>query len=132
MSEYIVIDEAGAIPFPSDVPLDVAAIIGCAVVTGIGAVVNTARVAAASSAAVIGCGGVALSAIQGCKLAGCYPIIAVDVMPSKLEFARRMSATETVNARETQVVKALCALTNGGPDYVFDTVGSQSRSRKRY
>ena len=110
------IDEAGAIPFPSDVPFDVAAIIGYAVVTGIGAVVNTARVAAASSAAVIGCGVVALSAIQGCKLAGCYPIIAVDVMPSKLEFARCMGATETVNASETQVVKALCALTHGSPD----------------
>ena len=109
-------DEAGAIPFPSDVPFDVASIIGCAVVTGINAVVNTVCVTAASSPAVIGCGGGALSAIQGCKLAGCYPIVTVDVMPSKLGFVRRMGATETMNASETQVVKALCALTHGSPD----------------
>ncbi|MBI4789046.1 MAG: Zn-dependent alcohol dehydrogenase [Chloroflexi bacterium] len=124
MSEYIVIDESGAIPFPPDVPFDVAAIVGCAVVTGVGAVINTARAVAGSSAAVIGCGGVGLSAIQGCRLAGCYPIIAVDVMESKLEFARQMGATETVNAKNEDAVRALRARTKGGPDYVFDTVGS--------
>jgi S-(hydroxymethyl)glutathione dehydrogenase/alcohol dehydrogenase len=124
MSEFIVVDEASAIPFPPDVPFDVAAITGCAVATGVGAVINTARVSAGSSAAVIGCGGVGLSAIQGCRLAGCYPIIAVDTLGSKLEFARQMGATEMVNASQTQVVKALRALTGGGPDYVFDTVGS--------
>lgn len=124
MSERIVIDQASAIPFPADVPFEVAAIIGCAVATGVGAVINTARVTAGSSAAVIGCGGVGLSAILGCQLAGCHPIIAVDVLDSKLEFARRMGATETVNARNTDVVKALRALTRSGPDYVFDTVGS--------
>ncbi|HEX9076053.1 MAG TPA: alcohol dehydrogenase catalytic domain-containing protein, partial [Anaerolineae bacterium] len=89
MSEYIVVDEASAIPFPPDVPFDVAAITGCAVATGVGAVIHTARVKAGSSAAVIGCGGVGLSAIQGCRLAGCYPIIAVDTLESKLEFARQ-------------------------------------------
>lgn len=124
MSEHIVIDEASAIPFPPDVPFDVAAIVGCAVATGVGAVIHTARVTAGSSAAVIGCGGVGLSAIQGCRLAGCYPIIAVDTVESKLEFARQMGATETVNASQAQVVKALRSLTGGGPDYVFDTVGS--------
>ena len=124
MSEYIVIDQAGAIPFPDDVPFEVAAIIGCAVVTGVGAVINTARVQAGSSAAVIGCGGVGLSAIQGCKLAGCHPIIAVDVLDSKLEFARQLGATETVNAKQVDAVKALRALTRVGPDYVFDTVGA--------
>ena len=124
MSEYSVIDQAGAIPFPSDVPFEVAAIIGCAVVTGVGAVINTARAHAGSSAAVIGCGGVGLSAIQGCKLAGCHPIIAVDVMESKLEFARQLGATETVNAKQVDAVKTLRALTRVGPDYVFDTVGA--------
>ncbi|HEX7594238.1 MAG TPA: zinc-binding dehydrogenase, partial [Anaerolineae bacterium] len=77
-----------------------------------------------SSAAVIGCGGVGLSAILGCQLAGCYPIIAVDVLDSKLEFARRMGATETVNAKQVDAVKALRALTRVGPDYAFDAVGS--------
>ena len=124
MSEYIVIDESGAIPFPPDVPFDVAAIIGCAVITGIGAVINTACAPAGSSAAVIGCGGVGLSAIQGCKLAGCYPIIAVDVVESKLDFARQMGATETVNGKKEDVVRGLRSRTNGGPDYVFDTVGA--------
>lgn len=124
MSEHIVINDASAIPMPEDVPLEVAAVIGCAVATGVGAVINTAHVPAGSSTAIIGCGGVGLSAIQGCRLAGCHPIIAVDVMDSKLAFARQMGATETVNARETEVVPALRELTRNGPGYVFDSVGS--------
>jgi Zn-dependent alcohol dehydrogenase len=124
MSEYIVIDQASAIAFPMDVPFDVAAIIGCAVATGVGAVVNTARVAAGSSAAVIGCGGVGLSAILGCKLAGCDPIIAVDVIASRLELASKLGATETIDAKKEDVVQRLRALTGDGPDYVFDSVGS--------
>jgi Zn-dependent alcohol dehydrogenase len=124
MSEYIVIDQASAIPFPHDVPFDIAAITGCAVATGVGAVLNTARVAAGSSAAVIGCGGIGLSAILGCKLAGCNPIIAVDVFAGKLELAWKLGATEMVNAKQEDVVKRLRTLTDGGPDYVFDSVGS--------
>ena len=124
MSDHVVIDQASAIPFPADVPFEVAAIIGCAVITGVGAVINTARVKAGSSAAVIGCGGVGLSAIQGCRLAGCHPIIAVDTADSKLEFARRMGATEAINAKQVDVVRTLRVSTRGGPDYVFDTVGA--------
>ena len=124
MAEYAVIDEAGAIPLPADVPFEVGALIGCAVATGTGAVIHTAQAEPGSSAAVIGCGGVGLSTIMGAKLAGCNPIIAVDVMESKLAFARQMGATHTVNARETDAVEALRALTRGGPDYVFDSVGA--------
>lgn len=124
MAEYSVISEASAIPIPDDVPFEVAAIIGCAGATGVGAVINTARVQAGSSAAVIGCGGIGLCAIQGCKLAGCHPIIAVDVLDRKLDFARQMGATETVNAREVDPVERLRELTYNGPDYVFDSVGS--------
>jgi Zn-dependent alcohol dehydrogenase len=124
MAEYAVLDQAGVIPFPPDVPFDVAAITGCAVATGVGAVMNTAQVVAGSSAAVIGCGGVGLAALQGCLLAGCYPIVAVDVVPGKLEFAKKMGATDVVNAKETNPIKALRSLTHGGPDYVVDTVGS--------
>ncbi len=124
MSEYSVIDQASAIPFPDDVPFDVAAITGCAVATGVGAVIHTARAPAGSSAAVIGCGGVGLSMLLGCRLAGCHPIIAVDVLDRKLEFARRLGATATINARQNDVVSALRALTRGGPEYVFDSVGA--------
>ena len=124
MSEYIVIDQASAIPFPNDVPFEVAAITGCAVATGVGAVVNTAHIEPGSSAAVIGCGGVGLSAILGCKLAGCYPILAVDVLESKLDFARQLGATETANPLQCDVVSTVHSFTRGGPDYVFDTVGS--------
>ncbi|MEZ4860321.1 MAG: Zn-dependent alcohol dehydrogenase [Caldilineaceae bacterium] len=124
MAEYAVVDEASAIKLPEDVPFAVASIIGCAVLTGTGAVLNTAQVPAGSSAAVIGCGGVGLSAIMGCRLAGCYPIIAVDVMESKFDFARELGATHTINARSTDAIAALRELTAGGPDYVFDSVGA--------
>ena len=124
MAEYAVIDEAGVVPVPADVPFEVAAVIGCAVATGVGAVINTARAKPGLPAAVIGCGGIGLSAIQGCKLAGLNPIIAVDVMESKLAFARLMGATHTVNAAEEDAVKALRSWTGGGPEYVFDSVGS--------
>lgn len=124
LAEYAVIDEASAIPLPDDVPFEVGAIIGCAVATGVGAVINTARAQAGRSAAVIGCGGVGLSALLGCKLAGCYPIIAVDVRDSKLDFARRLGATQTINARDGDVVAAIRAHTRIGADYVFDSVGS--------
>jgi len=124
MAEYAVVDQASAIKLPDDVPFDVASIIGCAVLTGTGAVLNTAQVTAGSSAAVIGCGGVGLSAIMGARLAGCYPIIAVDVLESKFGFARELGATHTINARETDAVTALRELTGGGPDYIFDSVGA--------
>jgi Zn-dependent alcohol dehydrogenase len=106
------------------VPFEIAAITGCAVATGVGAVLNTAQARAGYPAAVIGCGGVGLSAIQGCVLAGCHPIVAVDVMESKLAFAREMGATHTIQAMEQDVVSTLQALTGGGPEYVFDSVGS--------
>lgn len=124
MAEYAVIQEASAIPFPEDVPFEVAAIIGCAVATGVGAVINTAQAKPGRAAAVIGCGGIGLSALQGCRLAGCQPIIAIDVMDSKLAFARSLGATETINAAQTDAVEALRELTHGGPEYIFDSVGS--------
>jgi len=124
MSEFIVIDQASAIPIPNDVPFDVAAIIGCAVATGVGAVINTARATAGSSAAIIGCGGIGLSAIQGCRLAGCHPIVAIDVINEKLEFAKNSGATHTINAAEEKVIKALYQIIPNRPDYVIDSVGS--------
>ncbi|RME65228.1 MAG: Zn-dependent alcohol dehydrogenase, partial [Caldilineae bacterium] len=124
MAEYAVVPEDGAIPLLDGVPFDVGAIIGCAVITGVGAVLNTAKVKEGSTAAVIGCGGIGLSAIQGCVVAGCTDIIAVDVLDEKLAFARELGATDTINATKEDPVKALKERTNGGPNYVFDSVGS--------
>ena len=124
MAEYAVIDEASAIPFPEDVPFEVAAVTGCAVATGVGAVINTAQARAGLPAAVIGCGGIGLSAVQGCKLAGLNPIVAVDVMQSKLDFAKQLGATHVINSTEADAVETLRELTDGGPEYVFDSVGS--------
>ena len=115
MSERIVIGKASAIPFPDDVPFEVGALLGCAVATGVGAVINTAQAKAGLPAAVIGCGGIGLSAIQGCKLVGCNPIVAVDVMDSKLDLARHLGATHVINATETDAVQALHALTKRWP-----------------
>ena len=124
MADHAVIHRDGIVPVPAGVPFDVAAVIGCAVLTGIGAVLNTAQVEPGASAAVIGCGGVGLSAIQGCKLAGCSPIIAVDVIESKLAFARELGATHTINAATTDPVRAAREVTRLGPDYAFDSVGA--------
>ncbi len=130
MAEYAIVNEDGAVPLLDGVPFDVGAIIGCAVITGVGAVINTAAVPPGSSAAVIGCGGVGLNVIQGCVLSGCHPIIAVDTVAKKLDFARQMGATHTLNAREVDVLAELRALTGRGPDYVFDAVGASATIRQ--
>ncbi len=123
-AEHIVVDASQAVAIPKDVKLDSAALIACGVLTGMGAVVNTANAKAGSSAVVIGCGGVGLNSIQGARLAGCSPIIAVDVEPGKLEAARAFGATDTINARGEDVAKRVAELTGGRKaDWVFVTVG---------
>ena len=124
MAEYAVVDEASVISFPEDVPFEVAAVTGCAVATGVGAVINTAQARPGTPAAVIGCGGVGLSAVLGCRLAGCNPIVAVDVTDRKLEFAKRLGATHVVNSTTSNLEEALRDLTDGGPEHIFDSVGS--------
>src|SRR3989442_4984480 len=106
-------------------PLDRAALLACGVITGVGAVVNIARVTPGSSVVVIGSGGVGLSAVQGAVLAGAQPIIALDVLDTKLTAARAFGATHTVNAGRADVRPVVKDLTGGrGADYVFVTVGS--------
>jgi Zn-dependent alcohol dehydrogenase len=118
MAERSVVPEAGAIPIPREVPLDVAALIGCAVTTGVGAVVNTARVEPGASVVVIGCGGVGLSVVMGAALAGADPIVAVDVSEEKLALASEVGATAVVRS-----VEEAGALVPGGVDYVFEAIG---------
>jgi S-(hydroxymethyl)glutathione dehydrogenase/alcohol dehydrogenase len=124
-AEYAVLDEAGVIPIPADVPYEVAAVMGCAVVTGVGAVVNTAQAKAGRSAAVIGCGGVGLSVILGCVLAGLHPIVAVDTQANKLNFARELGATHTLHAVPgVHVADEIKSMVRGGVEYAFDSVGA--------
>jgi Zn-dependent alcohol dehydrogenase len=123
-AEYAVVHESAAIPLAGDIPLDLAALVGCSVTTGIGAVLNTARVMPGSSVAVVGCGGVGLNVIQGARLVSPSRIIAVDISDEKLEFARRFGATDTVNARTEDPVRAIRQLTRDGVDYAFEVLGS--------
>jgi Zn-dependent alcohol dehydrogenase len=123
-SEYAVIPATGAVKIPPDVDLRVAALIGCAVLTGVGAAVNTARIREGDSVAVVGCGGVGLNVIQGARLAGAEKIIAVDTAPKKLEMARRFGATDTVDASTGDPVSAVMGLTSErGADVAFEVVG---------
>ena len=124
MAEYATLHTDNVVKIAKDVPLDRAALIGCGVMTGVGAAVNTAKVDAGSVAVVFGCGGVGLNAIQGCSIAGAAMIVAVDTSDAKLEMARQFGATHTVNAKtEEDLVKSLRKLTGGGADFAFECVG---------
>jgi alcohol dehydrogenase len=107
-------------------PLGVAALFGCAVITGVGAVLNTARVQSGSSVAIFGMGGVGLSAVMGARAAGASPIIAVDRVQDKLKLARELGAAHTINAAENDPVVAIKELGGGGADYVFEAVGNET------
>ena len=122
-AEYAVVPESGAVPVRDDVPLDKAALIGCSVMTGVGAVINTARVEAGSSVLVIGCGGVGLNCIQGAVLAGAERIIAVDLKANKLEYAKQFGATDVLDASEGDTAARVLELTGGGVDYAFEAIG---------
>ncbi len=124
-AEKVVVDASQLAPLPSDLPLDVAALLACGVITGVGAVVNTAAMPAGANAVVIGTGGVGLNAIQGARIAGAQRIIALDVAPEKLDAARDFGATDTVLASATDARAQVRALTHGrGAEYVFVTVGA--------
>ncbi|WP_371529465.1 Zn-dependent alcohol dehydrogenase [Streptomyces sp. NBC_01283] len=130
-TEEVVVDAGCAVPIPDDVPFDIAALIGCGVTTGLGAAVNTAKVEAGASVAVIGCGGVGISAIQGARLKGAAQIIAVDPVASRREAALRFGATEAVSPDELADAKQ--RITAGeGFDYVFEVVGKSATARTAY
>src|SRR5262249_15292832 len=123
MAEYATVSAENLIRIDAKIPLEVAALVGCGVTTGVGAVFNTAKVAPGSSVAVFGCGGVGLSVIQGARIAGAEKIIAIDTLPAKLEMAKKFGATDTLLST-ADPVKPLKAMTGGGPDYAFECVGS--------
>lgn len=123
-AEKVVVPESGAIKIRDDAPLDAVALVGCAVATGVGAVRNTAAMRRGSTAAVIGCGGVGLSVIQGCRIEGASVILAVDVSEDKLELARTLGATDTILVTPgMDVPAAMRAAVIDGLDYVFDAIG---------
>ena len=125
-AEYCIVDQSQVVRVPQDMPLDRAALLACGVITGVGAVFNTAQVEPGSSVVVIGTGGVGLNAVQGAALAGAHPIIAIDLLDNKLKAARAFGATHVINsAEQKEVENAVKELTRGrGADYVFVTVGS--------
>lgn len=122
-AEEAVVPAAGAIKIRDDAPLEKVSIIGCAVATGFGSVVNTAQMEWGATVAVIGCGAVGLSAIQAARLSAATRIIAVDVVPEKLDWARRFGASDVVDSAEVDPVAAVRELTGGGVDYVFECIG---------
>lgn len=125
-AEDIVCHEQMVVRLDDDLPVDATAIIGCAVVTGVGAVLGTAKVQEGETVAVFGVGGVGMNVLAGAKIAGAGKIIAVDLAPEKLEFATTFGATHLVNARESDPVEAIRDLTGGGVDYAFDAIGLES------
>jgi len=132
-AEYVLVDESQIVKIPDDMPMDRAALLACGVITGFGVVVNRAQVKPLSSVVVIGTGGVGLNAVQGAAFSGAYPIIAVDMLDSKLEAARSFGATHTVNAGQGDAIEAVKQLTSGrGADYVFVTVGSIDALRQGF
>lgn len=122
-AEYAVVPASGAIRIRDDAPLEVVALVGCAVATGVGAVTSTAAVQPSASVVVIGCGGVGLSAVQGARLAGAGRIVAVDVRRDKTALAVRLGATDEVDATAGDPVGAVRDLLPDGADYAFDAIG---------
>lgn len=131
-SQFTVAARESLVKIESDVPLEIAVLFGCAVMTGVGAVVNTAKVSPGTSVAVFGLGGVGLSAILGARLAGAWPIIAVDRLAPKLELARQCGATHTVDASQTDPVAAVRDLTHGGAETAIEAVGSEQVIAQAY
>ncbi|MEV6108331.1 Zn-dependent alcohol dehydrogenase [Streptomyces sp. NPDC051940] len=131
-AEEIVLGGAAAVKIDDDVPYDIAALIGCGVTTGLGAAINTAQVEPGSSVAVIGCGGVGISTIQGARLCGAARIVAVDPVASRREAALRYGATEAVAPDELPAAKQRLSPGGEGFDYVFEVVGTSATARTAY
>ncbi len=131
-AEYMLIHEQALVKIRPEMPLDKAALIGCGVTTGLGAVFRTAKVEPGSSVAVIGAGGIGLSAIQGARIAGANKIIAIDMLDSKLELAQTMGATHIINAGKEDAVAKVKEITEGGVHYSFEAVGMKETAEQSF
>src|SRR5690349_8622067 len=123
-ADHAVVSRRSVVKITPELPLEEAALFGCAVLTGVGAVVNTARVPAGASVAVVGLGGVGLASLLGAAAAGARRIVAVDLSDEKLGLARQLGATDTVNARDADAAEQVRAATGGGVEYAFEMAGS--------
>lgn len=122
-SEYAVVSQNSLVKVEGDLPFEKLALFGCAVITGVGAVVNTAKVQLGNSVAVVGLGGIGLSALLGAISAGAREVIAIDINTKKLEQAKELGATAVFNSKDADVVEKVKAYTNGGVDFAFETAG---------
>lgn len=124
-AEKTIVRATAAVKIPAEVPLDRACLVGCGVMTGVGAAINTVAIEAGETVAVYGCGGVGLNVIQGAVLRGAGRIIAVDLNPTKLEMAKQFGATDVINGTGVDVPAAIRDLTDGlGVDYAFEVIGA--------
>ena len=131
-AEQMLIHEHALVAIRREMPLDRAALIGCAVTTGVGAVVHTARVSPGETVAVIGCGGIGLATINGAAIAGAGRIIAIDRVPGKLELARKFGATDVINAADVDAVEAVRELTRGGVHHAFEAIGLKQTAEQAF
>jgi S-(hydroxymethyl)glutathione dehydrogenase/alcohol dehydrogenase len=131
-AEMMLVHENAVVKIRDDFPLDRAALIGCAVITGYGAVVNTAKVTPGESVAVIGCGGVGMAAINGAEIAGAGRIIAVDTNPVKLQLATKLGATDLINPRDGDPVQRVKELTGGGVAHAIECLGTKATAEQAF
>jgi alcohol dehydrogenase len=132
MAEYMVVDRGTAVVIDRAMPLVDAALFGCAVMTGVGAVINTARIRPGDSVAVLGLGGVGLSGVLGARLAGAETIVAIDREPARLETALSLGATHAICERDGNCVEQVRDLTGGGVDYAFELSGGAEAMKTAY
>lgn len=133
LTEYTVVQEQSAIKIPKDIPLPEAALLGCGVFTGVGAVWNKAKVTPGSTVAVWGAGGVGLNVIQGCLISGARTIISIDRIGQKAEFAKEFGATHSIDGSTTEAVSEVMRLTDGvGVDYSFEAIGNAGAMAEAY
>ena len=131
-AEQMLVHEHAVVKIREDMPMDRAALIGCGVTTGVGAVIHTAAVEPGSTVAVIGCGGIGLSCINGAAIAGAARIIAVDMVSSKLELARKFGATDVVDASDGEAIEKVRELTSGGVHYSFEAIGLKATAEQAF
>ncbi|MBM4266734.1 MAG: Zn-dependent alcohol dehydrogenase [Deltaproteobacteria bacterium] len=122
-AEHMLVPERSLVKIRDDMPLDRACLIGCGITTGLGAALNTVRIPAGASVAIVGCGGVGLAALQGARIVGAGKIVAVDAQPWKLELARALGATHVVDASAVDPIHGVHEATGGGADFVFECIG---------